>query len=57
MLNEIVEVRHLGGHGLFLRCDDGAAGEIDLAPPLTFTGVFGPLCNPDAAARERPLEG
>lgn len=38
--------RHLGGHRLYLRYDDGAEGEIDLAPLLTSTGVFAPLRDP-----------
>lgn len=43
---DIVEVRHLGGHRLYLRFEDGAAGEVDLAPVLQFTGVFAPLSDP-----------
>jgi hypothetical protein len=46
MLNDIVEVAHLGGYRLFLRFADGAAGEIDLGPLLQFTGVFEPLRDP-----------
>ena len=46
MLNDIVEVTHLGGHRLFLRFADGAAGELDLGPLLKFTGVFEPLRDP-----------
>ncbi len=43
MLDDIVEARPLGGHRLYLRYADGAAGEFDLAPLLQFTGVFEPL--------------
>lgn len=43
MLKDVVEVRHRGGHRLFLRFEDGTAGEIDLAERLTFAGVFTPL--------------
>jgi hypothetical protein len=43
MLSEIVEVRHLGAHRLFLRFADGGSGEVDLAPVLRFNGVFAPL--------------
>ena len=43
MLSDIVEVRALGNHRLYLRYADGAAGEIDLVPLLQFTGVFEPL--------------
>ena len=46
MLNDIVEARHLGGYRLYLRYADGAAGELDLAPLLQFTGVFEPLRDP-----------
>jgi hypothetical protein len=46
MLNDIVEARPLGGYRLYLRYADGAAGEIDLAPLLRFTGVFEPLRDP-----------
>lgn len=53
MLNDIVEVRHLGGHRLFLRFDDDAAGEIDLTPLLNFTGVFEPLRDPQFFALVR----
>ena len=53
MLSDIVEVTHLGGHRLFLRFADGAAGEIDLAPLLQFTGVFEPLPDPQFFALVR----
>ena len=53
MLNDIVEVGHLGGHRLFLRFADGAAGEIDLGPLLHFTGVFEPLRDPQFFALVR----
>ena len=43
MLKDVVEVRPGGGHRLFLRVEDGTAGEIDLAERLTFEGVFAPL--------------
>ena len=53
MLHDIVEATHLGGHRLFLRFADGAAGEIDLAPLLRFTGVFEPLRDPQFFALVR----
>jgi hypothetical protein len=53
MLNDIVEVAHLGNHRIFLRFEDGAAGEIDLAPLLQFTGVFEPLRDPQFFALVR----
>jgi len=43
MPSDIVEVRPLGGYRLFLRFDDGAAGEIDLGLFLRFEGVFAAL--------------
>jgi hypothetical protein len=53
MLDDIIEVRHLGDHRLFLRFSDGADGEIDLAPLLQFTGVFEPLRDPQFFALVR----
>jgi hypothetical protein len=53
MLNDIVEVAHLGDYRLFLRFADGAAGEIDLGPLLQFTGVFEPLLDPQFFALVR----
>lgn len=52
-MNEIVEVRHLGAHRLFLRFGDGATGEVDLAKRLRFDGVFAPLRDPAAFAEAR----
>ena len=43
MLKDIVEVRPLGGYRLYLRFEDGAAGEIDLEKIIRFEGVFAPL--------------
>jgi hypothetical protein len=43
MLKDIVEVRHLGGHRLHLRFEDGVAGEVDVASLLEFHGVFAAL--------------
>jgi hypothetical protein len=53
MLNDIVEAKHLGDYRLYLRFDDGAEGEIDIAPLLTFTGVFEPLRDPAYFAQLR----
>lgn len=53
MLNDIVEARPLGGYLLYLRYADGAAGEVDLAPLLQFTGVFEPLRDPAYFAQLR----
>jgi hypothetical protein len=44
MLNDIIEVHPLDHYRVFVRFDDGRAGEVDLAPLLApFDGVFGPL--------------
>src|ERR1035438_4624374 len=43
MLTDIIEVRPLGEHRLFLRFDDGTSRQVDLAPLLRFDGVFAPL--------------
>ena len=43
MLTDIVEVRPAGGYRLFVRFEDGVAGEVDLEPILRFDGVFAPL--------------
>jgi hypothetical protein len=52
-MNELVEVRHLGGHRLFLRFADGAAGEVDLGTRLRFDGVFARLRDPAAFRQAR----
>src|SRR5258706_5951993 len=36
MMKDIVEVRPLGGHRLYLRFEDGVAGELDFADRLRF---------------------
>lgn len=43
MLKDVVEVRSLGGYRLYLRFEDGVAGEIDVASLISFDGVFAPL--------------
>lgn len=53
MMNDIVEVKHLGNHRLFLRFARGSAGEIDLGPLLRFTGIFEPLRDPEFFALVR----
>jgi hypothetical protein len=49
----VVEVRPVGGYGLFLRFDDGVEGVIDFTKRLDFTGVFEPLADPAAFAEVR----
>jgi hypothetical protein len=46
MLQDIVEVRPLGGYRLWLRFEDGVAGELDVRDRITFDGVFQPLRDP-----------
>lgn len=46
MLKDIVEARPLEGHRIFLRFEDGAAGEVDLSKLVEFTGVFAALRDP-----------
>ena len=48
---EVAEVHHRGGHRLYLRFDDGAEGEIDLAELIQFTGVFEELEDPTEFAK------
>ena len=53
MLKDVVEVRHLGGHRLAVRFEDGVAGELDLASTLRFQGVFAPLAEVAEFAKAR----
>ena len=43
MLKDIVEVRPVGGHRLYLRFEDGVQGEADISELIRFDGVFAPL--------------
>ena len=51
MLKDIVEVKALGGHRLYLRFEDGVAGQLDFAHRLRFDGVFAPLRDPAVFAQ------
>lgn len=53
MLKDIVEVRPLGAHRLYVRYEDGVEGELDFAKRLRFEGVFAALRDPDVFARVR----
>ena len=53
MLKDIVEVKPLGGYRLYLRFEDGVAGELDFAGRLRFDGVFAPLRDPAVFAQVR----
>jgi Protein of unknown function (DUF2442) len=46
----VVEARHIANHVVWLRFQDGTAGEIDLAPSLNGP-VFKPLMNVDVFAQ------
>lgn len=43
MLKDIVEVQPLDRYRLYLRFDDGVAGEVDVERLIRFEGVFAPL--------------
>ncbi len=47
MLPNVIEVSPRGDCRLFLRFDDGAAGEIDVKAMVRFVGVFAPLSDPE----------
>jgi len=53
MLEDIVEVRALGGHRIHLRFEAGAQGELDLGRLIRFRGVFAPLRDEQEFARVR----
>lgn len=46
MLKDIIEVRLLGRHRLFLRFGNGIQGEVDIASMVDFTGILAPLADP-----------
>lgn len=48
---DVTEVRPLGGHRLWLRFEDGSAGELDLDEHLQFAGEFESLRDPQRFAR------
>jgi hypothetical protein len=53
MLKDIVEARAIGNHRLYLRFEDGVAGEIDLGRLIDFKGIFEPLQRPEELAKVR----
>jgi hypothetical protein len=53
MLKDIVAVRAVGDYRLQLRFEDGVEGVVDLAPYLSFHGVFEPLGDPAYFAQVR----
>jgi hypothetical protein len=50
MTVDIVEARHMGGHRIWMRFEDGVKGEIDLSELIRFEGVFAPLRDPARCA-------
>ena len=51
-MNDVVEVRPLGGYRVYLRFEDGTDGELDLGKVIrSFTGVFAPLKDESEFAR------
>jgi hypothetical protein len=46
----LIDARHLGGHKVYLRFEDGLEGELDLADEL-WGEIFEPLRAPDYFAR------
>jgi Protein of unknown function (DUF2442) len=53
MLKDIVEAKALSNYRLRLRFEDGIEGVVDLAPCLSFHGVFEPLRDPGYFAQVR----
>ena len=47
MLKDIVEVKPLAGHRVYLKFEDGVEGELDLAELVIFDGVFESLKDPE----------
>jgi len=45
MLKDIVAVRPLDGHRVWLRFEDGVEGTVDVAELVRFEGVFAPLAD------------
>jgi len=43
MLKDIVEARGAGGHRIWVRFEDGVAGEVDVSTLVKFHGVFAAL--------------
>ena len=53
MLKDIIAATALADYRLHLRFEDGVEGLVDLAPHLSFRGVFEPLKDPAYFARVR----
>ncbi len=46
MLKDIISVRPLEGHRLWLQFEDGVEGEVSISALVAFLGVFEPLQDP-----------
>lgn len=53
MLKDIVAAKAIGDYRLYLRFEDGVDGVVDLAPYLSFQGIFEPLRDPAYFAEVR----
>ena len=53
MLKDIVAAKAIGDHRLHLRFEDVVDGMVDLAPHLSFQGIFAPLRDPAYFAEVR----
>jgi hypothetical protein len=53
MLNDVIEVRPLGGYRVHLRFENGVEGELDLGKIIRFTGLFAPLRDEEEFAKVR----
>lgn len=43
MLVDVIEAHYCADYRIFIKFEDGLAGEVDLRPRLKFTGIFAPL--------------
>ena len=50
-IQDVVALRHLGGHRLWLRFDDGVEGELDFKRVLKFRGIVAALRDPQYFAK------
>ncbi len=53
MMIDVVEVRPLDGHRLFVRFEDGVHGEVNVTDLVRLDGVFAPLRDPARFAEVR----
>jgi hypothetical protein len=53
MMVDVIEVRPIGDHRIFVKFEDGVQGEVDVAALIRFEGVFAPLRDPARFAEVR----